>query len=65
VSISHRPATQVSEQSIEHQFYLTVAIAARRILSARPHASQIVARLSGVVIIAVAITLTFERALAA
>ena len=44
--------------------YLTVAITARRILSARPHASQIVARLSGVVMIAIAITLTFERALA-
>jgi threonine/homoserine/homoserine lactone efflux protein len=45
--------------------YLGVAMASRRILSARPRASEIVARTSGLVMIAVAVGLTLERAVAA
>jgi threonine/homoserine/homoserine lactone efflux protein len=43
--------------------YLLVALAASRVLRSRPRAALLVARLSGITMIAVAIALTAERAL--
>jgi threonine/homoserine/homoserine lactone efflux protein len=45
--------------------YLTVALGARRVLASRPAIAQIVARVSGLAMLAIAVTLTLERALVA
>jgi len=41
--------------------YLLVALAARRLLGSRPRAARIIARVSGVAMIAVAVALVIER----
>jgi threonine/homoserine/homoserine lactone efflux protein len=44
--------------------YLTVALGARRVLTSRPAISRIVARVSGLAMVTIAVMLTLERALA-
>ena len=56
---------QPAIDDVLHVVYLAVALAAQRLVSARPRASEVVARASGLAMIAVAATLTAERVPAA